>query len=774
MCTAAPRPWCGRCSSVWYWSSRVLARRVASAPLGLGVLLAWACTGESPYADPYAERSKPASVPAAHEPLVGAAARDPSTIRAEGNHLVGEPSPYLRQHAHNPVDWYPWGAAALDRARRDGKPIFLSIGYSTCHWCHVMEEESFEDDEVAAFLNAHFVSIKVDREQRPDLDAIYIDAVAAMGSSTGWPLTVFLTADLEPFYGGTYFPRHAKSGRPGFLEVLEQVRALHAEPGDRVATRGRAVLEQVERRSLAAVGAPGPLDPRQLTRAIATLAPGRDLERGGFGERQKFPQAPLLLAHLRHVQRVDDPGARLHVVRTLEAMMNGGIRDPLVGSFHRYTVDPRWHLPHFEKTLYDNAQLAAIYIEAGLSLERDDFVLVGRQVLDDLLARWQQPDGGFVVGFDADDPAGEGRFYSWTPAELARVLPPGDAAIVGAAFGVTERGDRELDGRSVLHRQDDATTAARVRTDVAAVREAIERSLPRLAEARTQRPRPAVDDKELVAWNGLAIMALANAARGLDEPRYRDAAVRAGHWLLESAWSGAHLQRGVVGGQALGDGFLDDHALAGLALIRLHAATGDLRWLEGARRLADEILASFYDPQRHVFVHVRSVAAAGEPALPVRLADFGDNALPSGGAAAVRFMLELGAITGDEALYDVGWAVLERAAATAVRQPYSSGTLLVALDHATARVREVVVAGDPGDTTTAALWAEVARTLPRRVLPIRLGAGGPPESMTATFPALVGKRARRQATAYVCERGRCEAPTSDPLVLRQQLAAAER
>lgn len=743
------------------------------------LLLSWACTGEAPYT----ERSRPeaaVSVPAASstvpdpEPTARAVPREPARIRAHGNHLVGEPSPYLRQHAHNPVEWYPWGPEALALARREGKPIFLSIGYSTCHWCHVMEEESFEDDEVAAFLNAHFVSIKVDREQRPDLDAIYIDAVAAMGGSTGWPLTVFLTPSLEPFFGGTYFPRQPKGGRPGFLELLEQMRALHAEPGPKLAERGRRVLEQVEQRSLAAVGAPAPLEPGQVAEAIARLVAARDVDFGGFGQQQKFPQAPLLLAHLRHIQRVDDPSARRHVVRTLEAMMRGGIRDPLAGSFHRYAVDVRWRVPHFEKTLYDNAQLAAIYIEAGLELERDDFVATGRMVLDELVSAWQRPDGGFVVGFDADDPAGEGRFYTWTPDELAAVLPARDAEIFAAAFGVTARGDAQLDGRSVLHRDEDEAIAAQLGIDVAALQRAIAGSLPRLRDARARRPAPRVDDKELVAWNALAIMALADAARWLDEPRLRDAAAAAGRWLLETAWSGSRLQRGVVEGRTLGDGFLDDHALAGLALIRLHAATGEPRWLEGARRLADEIVASFYDSQRHVFLHVRGVTAPGDPALPVRLADFGDDVMPSGGAAAVQLMLELGAITGDEALYDIGWSVLQRAAAGAVQRSHASGALLVALDHATARVREVVIAGDPEDAATLALWREVAPTLPRRVLPIRLGAQGVPSSMRTTFPALVGKRARRRATAYVCERGRCEAPTSDPLVLREQLAAASR
>ena len=716
----------------------------------------------------------PASAPEPEPPAAPPrpSPRDPATIRAEGNHLVGQPSPYLRQHAHNPVDWYPWGAEALERARREGKPIFLSVGYSTCHWCHVMEHESFEDDEVARLLNEHFISIKVDREQRPDIDAIYIDAVAAMGGSTGWPLNVFLTPQLQPYYGGTYFPRHARGGRPGFVEILEQVRRQWAEQGEQVARRGQQVLQQVEQAALAAVGAAAPLRGELVAEAIERMRPARDREHGGFGRSRKFPQSPLLLAHLRHVQRTDDPSAQAHLVLTLEQMMRSGLRDHLGGTFHRYTVDERWHLPHFEKTLYDNAQLAALYIDAGLSFDRPDLVDVGRGVLDDLLARWQQADGGFVVGFDADDPEGEGHYYSWTPDELVAALPAEDAALVTRAFGVTASGLAELDGRSVLHRQRDRVTAQQLGQPLAAVRAAIERSRPVLAQVRQARPPPGIDGKSLVAWNGLAIMALADAGRWLDEPRYREAARRAGAWVLDTAWSGSRLSRGSFEGQLLGDGVLDDHALAGLGLLRLHAATGELRWLLQARRLADEILTHFHDPDRHAFLLTRAADLTDPAALPVRVADFGDNALPSGGAAAVQLMLELGAVTGDAAIYDAGLGVLERAAPIAARRPYGAGTLLTALDHATAPVREVVIAGNDSDRTTAALWRQLARTRHARILPVRLPAAGPGAALRASFPALEGKRARRgRATAYVCERGRCQAPTSDPAVLRSQLAA---
>lgn len=348
--------------------------------------------------------------------------RTTAEIREQGNHLVGEASPYLLQHAHNPVDWYPFGEEALARARELNRPIFLSIGYSTCHWCHVMEEESFENDEIARTLNRDFIAIKVDREQRPDIDALYIEAVRQLGGSTGWPLSVFLTPNLVPYFGGTYFPPRSRGGRPGFLDVLRQVRTQWDDEGEGVESRGRQIFAAIERQAAQLSGGRAPITAASIDGAFERLRGARDPQYGGFGRRQKFPNAPLLLAELRYFERTDDAAARAHLVLTLEQAMRGGIHDHLFGTFHRYAVDQRWHVPHFEKTLYDNAQLAQVYVEAGRALGRPDFVAVGRGVLDDLIERWQEDDGGFVVGFDADDPGGEGYYYTWTPAELTAAL----------------------------------------------------------------------------------------------------------------------------------------------------------------------------------------------------------------------------------------------------------------------------------------------------------------------------------------------------------------
>ena len=715
------------------------------------------------------EATPPRLVPAANPeaPVQPTASdyRTPSQIREQGNHLVDQPSPYLLQHAHNPVDWYPWGEEALARARELNRPIFLSIGYSTCHWCHVMEEESFEDDDVADYLNRGFVSIKVDREQRPDIDALYIDAVRHLGGSTGWPLTVMLTPQLVPFFGGTYFPRHGQGGRPGFMDVLRQVRGQFDEEGaEGVSARGRQAFQRIEAEARRMAGTATAVSPGVIDRAFAGLARARDPQLGGFGSRQKFPNAPLLLAELRYFERTRNQPARDHLLRTLEQQMRGGIHDHLYGTFHRYSVDRQWHVPHFEKTLYDNAQLAQVYIEAGRALERPDFVRVGGAVLDDLVAHWQQPDGGLVVGFDADDPGGEGFYYTWTPAELHRVLGDEDAETFATMYGVTDRGDRLLEGRSVLHRISPAALDIHLSMTPAEADAFTARVAPGLIRVRDRRAPPSTDDKELASWNGLALISLSNAGRWLDEPRYVQAAQRIAGFILERCWDGRRMLRGLRQGESLGEGFLDDYAIPALGLLRLHAADGDARWLLAAHEIARVIVARFHDASLHTFMHTaRSDVPDG---LPLRRPNLDDGVLPSGGNAAMLLLLELGAMAGDRDMYNMGDAAARASAPRAAEQPFSSGFLLVALDHLVAPSREVVIAGD-----SEALFARVRPTIPSRVLPIRLPAAGASEELVERFPALRGKRAMTgRATAYVCEIGRCELPTGDPAVLARQLS----
>ncbi len=729
------------------------------APL-LAFIVVAACTSSERSATPRV--TAPGDEPAAVE----AGYRTPSEVREQGNHLQGQPSPYLLQHAHNPVEWYPWGEEALDRARELNRPIFLSIGYSTCHWCHVMEEESFEDDEVADYLNRNFVSIKVDREQRPDIDALYIDAVRQLGGSTGWPLTVMLTPSLVPFFGGTYFPRHGQGGRPGFLDVLRQVRGrFDAEGAEAVAARGRRAFEQIEAHARQVSGTEEPVSPDVIDLAFRRLTGARDSQLGGFGSGQKFPNAPLLLAELRYAERTGNALARDHLTLTLEQQMRGGIHDHLYGTFHRYSVDRRWHVPHFEKTLYDNAQLAQVYIEAGRALDRPDFVRVGRAALDDLIAHWQRPDGGMVVGFDADDPGGEGAHYTWTPVELTRALGAEDGATFATMYGVSARGDRSLEGRSVLHRISTAALQMHLSMSDAEADAFTARVRPALLRVRDRRPPPSTDDKELASWNGLALISLANAGRWLDEASYVEAAQRIARFILERAWDGRRMLRGLRRGQTLGEGFLDDYAIPALGLLRLHAADADPRWLEAAHGIASVIVERFYDPSLNTFMHT---ARADVPeGLPLRRPNLDDGVLPSGGNAATLLLLELGAMAGDRAMVEQGQRAARAAAPRVARDPFGSGFLLVALDHLVASTREVVIAGE-----SDALFGLVRPTIASRVLPIRIPADGAPDSLLERYPALRAKRAiGGRATAYVCEIGRCELPTSDPAVLARQLAA---
>jgi hypothetical protein len=712
--------------------------------------------------------------PAASGPDAAAqvAARSTDVIRREGNHLVGEASPYLEQHAHNPVDWYAWSDVATERAKREGKLIFLSIGYSTCHWCHVMERESFEDDATARFLNEHFVAIKVDREQRPDLDALFLAAVARLGGSTGWPLTVVLTPDLEPVFGGTYFPKTASGGRLSFLDVLREIEKRFVAEGPELARRGREVLAQIEAEGRVA-GGDDPVTPAQITLAFASLDRSRDALHGGFGSRQKFPTSPLLLAELRHAERTGDARAKAHVTLTLEQMMRGGSRDHLSGTFHRYATDRTWHVPHFERMLYDNAQLAALYLEAGRALERPDFTRVGAATIEDLAASWQRPDGGLVVGFDADDPKGEGVYYTWTPAELERAIGAPQARLVGALFGVSIGGERSLDGRSVLHRvADEAAVAKGLGVAAGDLSAAFDRALPTLRAIRDARPAPSVDDKELASWNGLALAAFAEGARRLDSPRFLEAAQRSARFLVDACWSegGRSMIRGKRGAASLGEGFLDDYALPALGLLRLHAADGDLRWLAAARSIGAAIRERFYDERAGVFLQAE--AQIGPARLPLRRAESDDGVLPSGSSAATLLFLELGELTGDPAFVEPAARALRGASTRMIGDAFSSGFLLVAADHATSEVREVVIAGEANDPHTRALVREVSGESDARVLVARVPASGLPEALIKGFPALEGKKAiGEKPTAFVCKRGACEAPTSDPAALRKALAA---
>jgi uncharacterized protein YyaL (SSP411 family) len=562
--------------------------------------------------------------------------RNPDGSPRYTNRLARESSPYLRQHAHNPVDWYPWGDEAFAKARREGKPIFLSIGYSSCHWCHVMEEESFDDEEVAAVLNERYVAIKVDREQRPDVDAVYMTAVQAMGQGGGWPLTVWLTPDARPFYGGTYFPPRAgaRGARFGLIELLERLdRAYHENP-QQVAAAAADVVGRLERAATPPPGAalPGSIP---IQAAVAALRAEYDAEHGGFGDAPKFPSPATLELLLRYQRRAGDADALDMVTRTLDAMAAGGIQDQLAGGFHRYATDAAWRVPHFEKMLYDNALLATVYLEASQAAGRPDLADVARRTLDWLRRDMRAPGGGFHAAVDADSEGEEGRFYLWTREEITSLLDGPNARVVAAHFDLAPPGvlhiSRPLD-----------VAAADAGLSIAAARTALETARRRLLTARGRRVPPHVDRKVIVAWNGLAISAFAQGASVLGQPAYREDASRAAEAILGAARSG-RLPRSLVDGIPRGSGYLEDYACFEAGLLDLFETTGDPRWLEHALALQAVLDAHFRDSAGGYF----RTADDAEALLVREKPDF-DGAEPSGNSVALQNLLRLHELTGDD------------------------------------------------------------------------------------------------------------------------------
>ncbi len=685
----------------------------------------------------------------------------PESAPKHTNRLIYETSPYLRQHAHNPVDWYPWGEEALRRAREEDKPILLSIGYSACHWCHVMERESFENEQIAALMNQHFVNIKVDREERPDLDALYMGAVQAMTQHGGWPLTVFLTPDGVPFYGGTYFPPEPRHGMPGFPQVLLAVAdAYRNRRGDVVAqaARVRKFLEQANR------SLPGRQDLLQETLlSQATTAALRQLDPryGGFGGAPKFPQPMTLEFLLRAWKRWSDPQPLHAVELTLEQMARGGIYDKLGGGFHRYSVDARWLVPHFEKMLYDNALLARLYLHAYQATGKVLYRRVAEETLDYVVREMTGPHGGFYSSQDADSEGVEGKFYLWTPEEVAAVLGERDARAFNALYDVTPQGNFEH--RSILHLERPLDeVAAELGMAPAELEAVVAWARPKLYAAREQRVRPGRDEKVITAWNGLMLRAFAEAARVLERPDYRGLAVRNAEFVLGTLWQNGRLLRTFKDGQARIPAYLEDYALYSGGLLTLYEATFDPRWFRAARELADQMLALFWEPGDEAFYDT----GHDQEQLVARPREVTDNAMPSGNSAAVETLLRLATFTGN-AEYQRPAATVLRSLAEQLRQyPTAFGHLLEALDFYLSTPKEIVVLGpQPREDTQALLRTVFQRYLPNKVV---AGADGP--SSQVVVPLLDGREPLDgRATAFVCERFTCALPTSDPAVLASQL-----
>ena len=677
------------------------------------------------------------------------------------NRLALEASPYLQQHAHNPVDWYPWGDEAFEKARRLGRPVLVSIGYSTCHWCHVMEEESFDDVETARLLNEHFVAVKVDRELRPDVDSVYMTALLAMQGHGGWPLNVFVTADRKPFFGGTYFPAAPSRGRPGFRDVLLRVSEVFTAQRAAIERDAEHLSAQIAKSLAGSVARESSIpDATIFDRALREIEDSFDDAWGGRRGGSKFPAMTPIRFLLRQHRRTGDPRALEMAVKTLEGMAAGGIQDQIGGGFHRYSTDPRWLVPHFEKMLYDNAQLASVYLEAWQVTGRADFARVVRRTLDYLLREMRSPEGAFYSATDADSPGPdgrpeEGRFFTWTPAEIDAVLGPEQGPRLRRFYGVQTSGP--LEGRSVLHR---------VGPGREPIPASIEAASKRLYEARSRRPPPLRDEKILAAWNGLAISAFARAGLALDDARYVDAARRATDFLLTHMRVSGRLVRGRARGRNQGIGFLEDQAFVIAGLLDLYEADADPRWLKSALALQDQLDAHYGDATGGGYFR----AADDGERLLVRKKPYRDGAEPSGNAVEILNLLRLAELTSREGPRDTALMALSAFRSQLEAAPSAFGKLLLAVDFLLDTPKEIVVVRGPDDGFAQAMLSPLRRTFcPNRVVSV-LGA----ESVATSaelVPLVAGKRAiSGRTTAYVCEHGACGYPARDPETFARQLS----
>jgi hypothetical protein len=698
-------------------------------------------------------------------------------LRADGrplytNRLIFETSPYLLQHAHNPVDWYPWGDEAFERARRESKPIFLSVGYATCHWCHVMEHESFEDEAIARLLNERYVAVKVDREERPDVDAVYMTAVVALTGGGGWPMSVWLTPDREPFFGGTYFPPE-DGGRGvgrGLKSLLVQLGdAYRANPGG-VAEASRRLVAHV-REAMAPAATAGVLSAATLEHAAQAILATSDPTWGGFGGAPKFPRSVTLEFLLRYGRRTGSKSARDAVEVTLDRMARGGIYDQVGGGFHRYSTDARWLVPHFEKTLYDNALLAIAYVEGWQVTGRPEFARTARQTLDYLLREMRSPEGGFASATDADSEGEEGRFFVWTAEEIDRALAPARSRIARAYFGVTAEGN--FAGRNVLWVPEtpDHVAAQLGITPDELLRE-ISTARQSLAELRAGRPAPLCDDKVVAGWNGLAISAFARAGLAFGEPRFTDAARGTAEWLTTRMIVSDRLRRSYRQVVARHEASLEDYAFLIAGLLDLHEATQDRRWARQAVALETVVSEHFADPTGGFF----STADDAE-AMLVRAKTAEDGATPSGNAVAITNLLRLAELTADDRYRATAKHAFEAFAGLMAEHPVAAPRLLSALDFSLDLAKQIVIvapgnAGDPAATIEPLLARIRTAFVPNRTLLVA-AEGGSLDELANLAPVAEGRRAiGGTPTAYVCEGRVCDLPTSDPDELARQVAKA--
>jgi uncharacterized protein YyaL (SSP411 family) len=671
------------------------------------------------------------------------------------NHLAGSNSPYLLQHKDNPVDWYPWGEEALARAKSEDKPIFLSIGYAACHWCHVMAHESFEDANTAAYMNEHFVNIKVDREERPDLDGIYMSAVVAMTGSGGWPMSVFLTSDGTPFIGGTYFPPVPRHNLPSFMDALRHVQQLWTQERDKVLQNGQQLLAHIAHAEQPA-GTAAALQPELLPQAVMTLAQAYDWTHGGWGRAPKFPQ-PMTIEFLLGRASQGDKLALDMAKHALHSMALGGMYDVVGGGFARYSVDDYWRVPHFEKMLYDNAQLARAYLHGYLVTRDEALRSVCERTLDFVARELRDPAGGFYSSLDADSESEEGKFYVWSLDEIEKTI--GDEEIrklLIAAYGVSKGGNFE--GHNVLQRvKSDDELAKDFNIEPEAVRDQLAAAHATLLAARGSRVRPGTDDKVLTSWNALMLIAFAEAARYLNRADYLEIARANANFLLDQLNVDGRLLRSWRAGKAAHNAYLEDYAALVLGLLALYQSDPDVRWYAAAENLAAEMRAHFADPASGFFD-----TRDDHEALITRPKDEQDNATPSGNALAAMALLQLAAYSGRGELYDQAAPMLGRIQATAGRYPTAFAQWLCAASFAIAGGREIAIVGESNAALTAEVWREW------RPFDVLAASGAQPP---AGSPALLADRPLKDGkpTAYVCKQFVCRLPVNTAAELRAEL-----
>jgi uncharacterized protein YyaL (SSP411 family) len=678
------------------------------------------------------------------------------------NRLINETSPYLLQHAHNPVDWFPWGEEAFAIARRKQKPLLLSIGYSACHWCHVMEHESFENEAIAKLMNEHFVNIKVDREERPDLDQIYMSAVQMMTQHGGWPMTVFLTPDGVPFYAGTYFPPEDRYNMPGFPRVLISVADAFRERPEDVTQTAQSVLSELKR-ATALVESNEVLTVELLDAAYRGIIKNYDATNGGFGGAPKFPPAMTLEFLLHTFHRTGNPRALEIVQHSVRKMADGGIYDQLGGGFHRYSTDARWLVPHFEKMLYDNALLSRLYLHY-YQLTSDKWARkIAEGILDYVVREMTDEMGGFYSTQDADSEGVEGKFFVWNLAEVEALLGKEDAALFASYYNLTPEGNFE--GENILNvTQELDAVAAREQVPVAKLRAALLQARKTLFAARDQRVKPARDEKVLTAWNGLMLASFAEAGTILDRPDYSEVAKRNARFILENLTRDGLLLRSYKDGEAKLNAYLEDYSFYAEGLLTLFETTGELEWFKQASNLCDVMIREFWDDEEGGFFFT----GASHEQLIVRAKDFFDNATPSGNSIAAEVLLRLGALANNQDYQRRAATVLRVTANGMLRYPSGFGRLLCALDFYLDTPKEIALIGAADSPQTISLAREIwSRYLPNKIV---AQAATQDDPAANAIPLLYGRtELEGKPTAYVCEHFACKNPVTTPAELALQL-----